>query len=239
MIILYIPFPRAQAGDLGPLITRWQINHKRNSLEEMVAIFQNDDYDHESIISHSSVYICAHGYEDELLEVGNDLLVNKAQRVNMVTLAERFTNDLIPISFRLSFVHLYCCGSHKKNKSLALNLKDNLLRSEFDIRFYSGNVTIADEKGCQWSFGNEGKKPVENTCSFLHNVLREDISNLSWERSIKQKSHMFWHKEARMKRMDGYFKLGKKARQAQVEFFREKKTELPNPVKTNSPANKY
>jgi hypothetical protein len=88
MIILYIPFPRKQAGDLSDLVNQWQLNHKKNSSEALWIIYQNDDFDQDLIEALTSVYICVHG-DDHNLQLGNHRDIEKAQ---LIASPEKFSS---------------------------------------------------------------------------------------------------------------------------------------------------
>jgi len=147
MIILYIPFSREQAGDLSDLVCQWQVNHKKHYVETILVIYKGDEFDQDLIESLSSVYICAHGYDSRPLAVGNHRIIEQAQCLNMVNLAERFNNDFLLVAHCIPYIHLYCCGNQEKNRALALSFKSNLLRPNANILFYKGMITIPDERG--------------------------------------------------------------------------------------------
>ncbi|RUR06983.1 hypothetical protein [Legionella sp. km772] len=221
MIILYIPFPRILAGDLSSLVNQWQVNHQKNSKEPLIIIYQGEDFDQDLIEPLSSVYICAHGYRTQHLEVGNNAKLAVAQCINMLTLAERFTNDLLPVVHCLAKVHLYCCGIHEKNKVLANLFKTHLLRTSFHIFFYNGNITIPDVQGQRWSFGAAGATYVDNTISSVHHISSNDGGEVFTDRlSIKDRDLLFWRENARLNRIDKYLEQQKKRRHEKFSLFR-------------------
>ncbi|HAT6979711.1 TPA: RNA-binding protein [Legionella pneumophila] len=161
MKILYVPFPRNQAGDLKPMVERWKKNDEQFSGERIEIIYFNDDIDYDQFDEKIDIYICAHGSDDENLKVlfnhANPLI---AESLDIKKVAERFESDILPISYWISAIHLYCCGTDKKNKIMAELLGNSLLRPEKTIYHYSGSVSIVDESGKQWSFANNAKMPV-------------------------------------------------------------------------------
>lgn len=121
-----------------------------------------------------TIYICAHGSDDEnLTKLFNHSNPLVAESIDIKEVAERFERDILPISYWISAVHLYCCGSKNKNQMMAELLGHSLLRPEKPIYHYSGSVSIVDEFGKQWSFANHVKIPVHLTAKrmFVLNFL--------------------------------------------------------------------
>lgn len=117
MKILYVPFSRHQAGDLKTMVELWKKNDERFSPERIEIIYFNDDIDYDQFDEKIDIYICAHGSDDENLKVlfnhSNPLV---AESLDIQKVAERFEGDILPISYWISAIHLYCCGTDKKIK---------------------------------------------------------------------------------------------------------------------------
>lgn len=212
MIILYVPFTREQAGDLSYLVNLWQENHNHTSTLPLRIIYHNDNYDQGVVKSPSSIYICAHGYHNSILHVGNNSEFAEATRLDMATLGERFNNDFVPIAHKITLIHLYCCGDEKKNKTMAHLFKHYLLRPDCTIMFYNGALTIADAEGKQWSLGADKKTPVENSASFLFSGHDGDSEQSSERLSIKEQDKYEWRQNARLQRQQTFFARQKSRR---------------------------
>ncbi|HAT8178354.1 TPA: RNA-binding protein [Legionella pneumophila] len=162
MKILYVPFPRNGAGDLKPMVELWKKHHEQFFDERIEIIYFNDEIDYEQFDEKIEVYICAHGSDEENLNAlfnhSNPLI---AESLDIKKVAERFEQDLLPISYWISTIHLYCCGTDKKNQMMAKLLVHSLLRPEKLIYHYTGSVSIVDEHGKQWSFVNNVKTPID------------------------------------------------------------------------------
>jgi hypothetical protein len=200
MMILYIPFPRDEAGDLTPLVQLWQENHLRVSCESLIVLYQKDEYEQDLILPGSSLYICAHGYDSPLLEIGNNVQHDEALRINISTLASRITDDFLPIAYQLSHIHLYCCGSKSKNLNMSHRLQEDLLRSECVIVSYSGSITPADIKGRMWSWWEGTAIPVEHTAMRVFPTSNEESERRV---SLRERS---WREEDRIRRHCKFFK---------------------------------
>ncbi|HAZ7574050.1 RNA-binding protein [Legionella sp. PATHC032] len=177
MKILYVPFPRNQAGDLKSMVELWKKNDEQFSNVRTEIIYFSDDIDYDLFDEKIDIYICAHGSDDENLKVvfnhSNPLI---AEHLDIKKVAERFERDILPISYWVSAIHLYCCGTDKKNKMMAELLGHSLLRSEKPIYHYSGSVSIVDEFGKQWSFANNAKTPIHSVAKkmFILNFFDEE-----------------------------------------------------------------
>lgn len=151
------------------------------------------------------IYICAHGSDDENLKVlfnhSNPLV---AESLDIQKVAERFEGDILPISYWISAIHLYCCGTDKKNKIMAELLGNSLLRPEKTIYHYSGSVSIVDEYGKQWSFANHVKIPVHLTAKriFVLNFFDEEQPHRAF---VKKAFQSKTYKELLAKKEDSFF----------------------------------
>lgn len=161
MKILYVPFSRHQAGDLKSMVELWKKNDEQFSPDRIEIIYFNDDINYDQLDEKIEIYICAHGSDDDnvtkLFNHSNPLV---AESLDIKEVAERFERDILPISYWISTIHLYCCGTNNKNQMMAELLGHSLLRPEKPIYHYSGSVSIVDEYGKQWSFANHVKIPV-------------------------------------------------------------------------------
>lgn len=212
MIILYIPFVRDEAGDLTDLVCRWKDNHPHPATQPLTIIYHNDDYEQEDISYGTSIYICAHGFDEHKLKVGNNRDPQKASYVDAARLAGRFNQDFIPIAYKLSAVHLYCCGSATKNAYLAQQFKENLLRPVRAVVFYNGMLSIPDQFGNRWSFGQNKPVPVDFTADFsFYDTSEEDVP-ATRRRSIKDLDLDDWLEEGRINRQHTFFARIKTAR---------------------------
>ncbi|HAT1660560.1 TPA: RNA-binding protein [Legionella pneumophila] len=205
MKILYVPFSRHQAGDLKTMVELWKKNDERFSPERIEIIYFNDDIDYDQFDEKIDIYICAHGSDDENLKVlfnhSNPLV---AESLDIQKVAERFEGDILPISYWISAIHLYCCGTDKKNKIMAELLGNSLLRPEKTIYHYSGSVSIVDEYGKQWSFANHVKIPVHLTAKriFVLNFFDEEQPHRAF---VKKAFQSKTYKELLAKKEDSFF----------------------------------
>lgn len=136
-------------------------NDEQFSPDRIEIIYFNDDINYDQLDEKIEIYICAHGSDDDnvtkLFNHSNPLV---AESLDIKEVAERFERDILPISYWISTIHLYCCGTNNKNQMMAELLGHSLLRPEKPIYHYSGSVSIVDEYGKQWSFANHVKIPV-------------------------------------------------------------------------------
>jgi len=214
MIILYIPFLRSEAGDLTNLVELWKMSHQRSTAEPLIIIYHNDDYDQEVISSGTSLYICAHGYENCSLHVYNNSDPEKASFLHIADLAKQFNNDFLPIAHRLSIIHMYFCGSEYKNRCITQQFKQNLLRPDCPIVFYNGTITIPDAFGQRWSLGQGKKVPIDATAVYSFCATDKDDEPIPKYIPLKEQYSGTWIEEARAQRHYQFFDRLEKARES-------------------------
>ncbi|HGH3004176.1 TPA: hypothetical protein ACJIJ5_001628 [Legionella pneumophila] len=59
MKILYVPFPRNQAGDLKTMVELWKKNDEQFSGDRIEIIYFNDDIDCDQFDEKIDIYLCA------------------------------------------------------------------------------------------------------------------------------------------------------------------------------------
>ncbi|HAU2069915.1 TPA: RNA-binding protein [Legionella pneumophila] len=187
------------------MVELWKKNDEQFSGDRIEIIYFNDDIDCDQFDEKIDIYICAHGSDDENLKVlfnhSNPLV---AESLDIQKVAERFEGDILPISYWISAIHLYCCGTDKKNKIMAELLGNSLLRPEKTIYHYSGSVSIVDEYGKQWSFANHVKIPVHLTAKriFVLNFFDEEQPHRAF---VKKAFQSKTYKELLAKKEDSFF----------------------------------
>ncbi|HHQ9297529.1 TPA: RNA-binding protein [Legionella pneumophila] len=212
MKILYVPFPRNQAGDLKSMVELWKKNDEQFSPDRIEIIYYNDDINYDELDEKIAIYICAHGSDDgnvtKLFNHSNPLV---AESLDIKEVAERFERDILPISYWISAVHLYCCGSKNKNQMMAELLGHSLLRPEKPIYHYSGSVSIVDEYGKQWSFANHVKIPVHLVAkrTFILNFFDEEQPHRAF---VKKAFQGKTYEELLAKKEDSFFAKVKEKR---------------------------
>ncbi|CEK10024.1 hypothetical protein [Legionella hackeliae] len=204
MIILYIPFTREQAGDLLSATEQWVINHQRNFSEEIQLICHQDNYKQSSICSSSSVYILAHGYAGIFDKVANHSDGRLATFISISTVADRFTIDMMPISYRIDDIHFYSCGSEKENHHRASRFQAEWLRSSnMSIFYYAGKISIPNEKGERLTEVEDKFFPINRYMFKLFNqqfleqefreipIQRQGVLRMITENPIKRRENFF------------------------------------------------
>ncbi|KTC81608.1 hypothetical protein [Legionella brunensis] len=162
MIILYIPFEFSEAGDLTKLANIWITNHKSNSIEEIKLIYHNEDYDQEAINYGSTIFVLAHGYNNKPGQVANNSDGDLAIFIDMKTVAERFTQDTLPVAHCFYSVHTYFCGEQSINSQRAVSFQSQCLRTENSpIYYYDGSIYTPDAKGVRFAEVNNQFFPIE------------------------------------------------------------------------------
>lgn len=204
-MILYVPFTRDNAGDLGNLVDQWKINYSSTSNGAIHIIYHGDDFDFESdensSVDESQIYICAHGLPDNYpMAVGNHIDLSKSDILSIEEVTNRFNQDFLPVSHQVSVIHLYCCGNASRNKEMATLFRKDLLREEMPVYCYSGSVSIPDMQGTLWSFSGAVATPVHNTVNVLSapNIsLEDEKSNRAYFRKeIIEKSYDDSHEKS-------------------------------------------
>ena len=226
MIILYVPFTRAQSGDLTNLVQCWQTNYKKAINNCIRIIYHQDEIDYDDIGRRSELYICAHGYS-EWSFVGNNVDVFKADVLSPQKLAERFNQDIVPIADKIQALHLYCCGSENKNMNIATELMHNILLAESPLYFYSGLLWGADDKGKLWSMDLGRRVPVEDTAVELSFCFPEsDEQTKSYRIPCKQQHLEKWYEKMRNNRRFAFFEKVIEERLDRLQKFRTKVMEV-------------
>lgn len=215
MIILYVPFERHKAGDLVNLVNWWKHNQNTKLSAPLLIIYHKDKINYDAIGEISNLYICAHGYSDDSpLGLGNYSCLATAELLKIPEVADHFNQDFVPIAYKIMAIHLYCCGSQKKNKQITELFRQNMLRPECPLYYYNGILTIADLNGTQWSFGVGKPIPVESVLAKLFYVEPE---NLCPERkSIKQETFESGLEQARIDRRNRFFDRQKNDREERL-----------------------
>lgn len=190
MLILYVPFPREQAGDLVNLVEFWKKNHIKH-FDSPIEIIYFDEEINPKLEKHKlDVYICAHGNDDlSFMFVGNNSNKSAADFISIHKLADRFNQDFLYLTPGIKSIHLYCCGSYQKNREMAKQLHDAMLRPLTAINFYNGTITAVDESGKQWSFGGSKSVPVRDALSQFFSpdcFVEQDIFRRKSVKSLPQ-----------------------------------------------------
>lgn len=230
-MILYVPFPRSQAGDLVNAVEAWKNEQNKLSNESVHIIYHGDDFDFEATTAlPSEIYICAHGFSDNFpLIVGNNVELAKTAYLNIGTVADRFNQDFGAVFHQISEIHLYCCGSQNKNKKMAEEFRIDLLRKEISIHSYAGSISTPDSNGIRWSFSSTLVTPVKNTESVLS---KQESREVPLHRMFfKTTVLMMLHEKAKEARRHNFFAEGKTARQA--EIYRRRHAEPMEATPTN------
>lgn len=226
-MILYVPFTRKKAGDLVSLVERWKKNHLRNSKQGIQIIYHGDDLDllddMYSWKDKTEIYVCAHGFFDEdSLVVGNHYNIIDADLMTIKMVAHRFNHDFLFIASQISAIHLYCCGSKKKNMEIARQFHSNLLRHELPIYSYTGSITIADNNGLRWSFVADQATPIEQSVNVCFNH-EESLDEMKPHRTpVKEATKAKNREETVKKRHDAFFMHQKDAKNLALDLHREK-----------------
>lgn len=213
MMILYVPFPRSQAGDLVSRVESWKTEQSKITNEPIDIIYHGDDFD--PLISlHSKIYICAHGFSDDLpLIVGNNADLKKTDYIDIKTVTDRFNVDFGPIFHQISAIHLYCCGSKNKNQKMAEEFRKDLLRPDISIHSYAGSISVPDSNGVRWSFSSTQKVPVQATESVL---FQQPIEIPKHRRYCRTAIIQDTLEQAKEKRRYQFFAESKVVRQAEI-----------------------
>ncbi|MGQ3889646.1 hypothetical protein ACQUW5_11500 [Legionella sp. CNM-1927-20] len=148
MIILYIPFERANSGDLGIKAQIWRNNYFLHTSEKIKIIYYQDDFNPDEIELNSEICILAHGDYSDPDILANCPYEDKASIINIDCLVSRFEFDFLNIIHHICKIYLYCCGTQQKNHLMANQFQQSLLRSEHtNIHFYQGKLYAPDELG--------------------------------------------------------------------------------------------
>jgi hypothetical protein len=229
MIILYIPFSREKSGDLSPLVVEWKKNHLRNKDEPLSIMYFEDKVDFDVITEKLEIYICAHGAsnDEHFMLLGNKVDFSNADFIDMSTLADRFNHDLAYVSAQISAIHLYCCGSQKKNEEMSMFFQQGLILYDGPIKFYGGNLTPADNNGRLWSLGISNPKPVSATMQIIRKSIHSQDPDIMPERS-SIKRYGISHEEVIAKKRDCFFDQIKKKRASCFRELRQGKENMDN-----------
>ncbi len=215
-MILYVPFPRSQAGDLISAVESWKKEQNKLSIDSVHIIYHGDDvdFDAEPVLP-SEIYICAHGFSDSYpFVVGNNGDITKTDFINIQIVADRFNQDFGSVFHQIDAIHLYCCGSQGKNQQMAELLRMGLMRNDISIHSYDGAITTPDSNGVRWSFSSNQTIPVHRTESVL---FKQDNSEMpSCRVGIKTEVIQRFLEEAKETRRYDFFARGKAARQEEI-----------------------
>ncbi|WP_131782015.1 hypothetical protein [Legionella gresilensis] len=184
MIILYIPFERANNGNLGEAAQIWKNNYQLHKEEEIKIIYYQDDFDAEDIEPNSLVYILAHGADNDPNILANFSSADKASIINIGQLVSRFEFDFLSIIHKIHRIYLYCCGTEQKNRLLAGEFQHSLLRAGYTvIHFYQGKIYAPDELG---RFLTEKDNKIISAIPFNLPLKEENLDSLTSYTSIKK-----------------------------------------------------
>ncbi|KTD77149.1 hypothetical protein [Legionella waltersii] len=236
MIILYVPFSRDKSGDLSSLVELWKKNHLQNRDEPLFIMYFEDEVNFDVITEKLEIYICAHGAskDENFMLLGNKADFSNADFIDMSTLADRFNHDLAYVSAQISAIHLYCCGSQKKNEQMSIFFQHGMILYDGPIKFYGGNLTPADNNGRLWSIGLSDPKPVWATMQIIRQSNNPVDESLMPERSAIKRFGIS-HEEALAKHRARFFEKIKKKRASDFREFRQGKENIDNsgPVAKN------
>ncbi|MCL9683894.1 hypothetical protein [Legionella maioricensis] len=230
-MILYVPFPHSQAGDLVVGMESWKNEQSKISNESIHIIYHGDDFDFDATKALlSEVYICAHGFSDSLpLIVGNNRDLMKTECIGIRTVTERFNQDFGEVLYQIFAIHLYCCGSKNKNRLMAEEFRMDLLRKDIFIHSYAGSITTPDSNGVLWSFSDTQKVPVQETQSVL--VKQAVLETPEHRMNFKTAVMLHSYEQSKEKRRHRFFAEEKAGRQAEIH---RRRPDLPE--ETPAPA---
>ncbi|KTD49165.1 hypothetical protein [Legionella quateirensis] len=203
MKVLYVPYPRENAGDLTKLVDIWKENHLKNYNSPIQIMYFNEDAGKALRNVTFEVFICIHGSEDpSFMFFGNHVDYSKADFIDIQTVADRFNQDFLYYSSQIISTHLYCCGNHQKNKSIADQFQAKVLGTTGTIKYYDGSITALDEQGKQWSYRGSKPVPVVDTVRtiFAPNISlnfeinkRKSVKHLpTYEDRLEQRRNQFF-----------------------------------------------
>lgn len=161
MIILYVPFPKENAGDLTNSLEIWLKNHRLNHFSSIRIVYHNEQFALDTAGESLEIYVCAHGDNFEEI-IGNHIDEDSASLINTTALAARFNDDFYPCSASIDVIHLYICGNKEKNRNLAATFKSYL--SDLATRtvyYYHGSLYGADAEGSLFGFHKRRKLPID------------------------------------------------------------------------------
>lgn len=175
MIILYVPFPRNQAGDLTASMDSWVKNHTQNFGNTIQVIFYQDEIDYDAIPPYASIYLCAHGSSDAELKLYNNRNLAISNSISIEETARRLSNEFVFIHYKIQDIHLYCCGSQEKNYQLAKLIQGNLPDiQENRIHYYRGSLMSANQSGQLFSMIDTNFLPAEQAKFTLPSIKTQD-----------------------------------------------------------------
>ncbi|KTD51926.1 RNA binding protein (contains ribosomal protein S1 domain) [Legionella quinlivanii] len=215
MIVLYVPFARAEAGDLVAGMDEWLRNHLPNSAESIRVVYFGEPLKLALLYEPLQVYICAHGYANSSLEVGNHKNYTQALRISAEKVAQRFNYDFLLVHHRICSIHVYCCGESRKNSAIASQLTEDLQLFECRIVSYSGILTVPDMNGTQWSLDGNSRVPVGFTARELKS--KSLAANSDSDRVLITKSSSLWWRDSQESRKMSFFMHQKLDRKRKFE----------------------
>ncbi|KTC94518.1 hypothetical protein [Legionella erythra] len=162
MIVLYVPFPRNQAGDLAAGMDSWVKNHTQNFGQTIQVIFYQDEINYDAIPPDASIFLCAHGSSGAELKLYNNSNLDLSDDISIEEAARRLSHEFVFIHHKIQNIHLYCCGSQEKNSQMAKLIKDYLPHlQENHIHYYRGSLTSPNESGQLFSIVDAYYLPAE------------------------------------------------------------------------------
>ena len=219
MIILYVPFSRNNSGNLSVLVEAWKNNYFNATSKPIDIVYFNEDFDLKMLEAGAEIYICAHGSDsNELLMLNHDNS-SLAQTISIETVARRFNYDFLSMHNKIQYIHIYCCGSQKKNEGIARDFSNNLVLFCCPVISYSGSLFNANRHGELLTF-NQGKfMPVKITATMNYTendwTLKDNSGIYSWSERLKirhqdlQENRNRWWSEAHLSRCDLFFQMRK------------------------------
>ncbi|MCE3046379.1 hypothetical protein [Legionella sp. 16cNR16C] len=227
MIVLYVPFTREKAGDLVAGTDEWLRNHLPISAESIGVLFYKEPLKLAFLSEPLQVYICAHGYANSSLELGNHKNYNQALRISAEEVAQRFNYDFLLIHHRICSIHVYCCGESSKNSVIASELNENLQLFECPIVSYGGILTVPDTNGRQWSLNGSARVPVALTAREMKSKSLAATMNL--DRHLITQSSSLWWRDSQESRQMSFFTRQKADRKRKFEDLYHSESQLAKP----------
>ncbi|KTD47375.1 RNA binding protein (contains ribosomal protein S1 domain) [Legionella rubrilucens] len=236
MLILYVPFPRDNAGDLTFAMDQWvntHVNHFGNTIQ---VIYYQDEIDYDAIPAQATIYLCSHGSSGEELELYNHSDLDLSESISMDEAAKRFSSDFLFVHYKIQDLHLYCCGSKEKNDAMAKLIQNNLPAiQENRIHYYQGSLTSPTQNGQLFSIVGSSWLPVAQVRSTLPHAQEENTAGEESSSFSKFYLHYlstrlpfsdYFKTERQERKRQNFFEEGRAQRQLSISNYRRRCVEM-------------
>ncbi|WED42839.1 hypothetical protein [Legionella cardiaca] len=218
MIILYIPFPANNSGDLTNNAELWKKNYAFHSSENIQIIHHQDSFDEDMITDKTTVFVLAHGADTNPDILANCTDPTKATIINPDELVSRFDHDMLIIAHHIGNIHLYCCGERGKNAIIAAEFQKNLLRPEYSaVKYYGGTIHVPTMSGSFFSSDKTGVSTPAVATTLSSCSISLDEEN---HRSNVKENSVLDNKEVRKASIARYLNHKSKYREERKEMLR-------------------